>query len=354
MQNRYTADVGDYLKFGILRALSPGYRLGVAWWLYPDETHNTDGRHVDFLSRPAQWRHYDPGLFDALGGIVSASQRHVRALETADLLPGAIFHSDVIRTNEAITQRRQVRQEWFETVLATLHEADLVFADPNNGLEPDGYSHGSAKAGKSITVAELRAFARPGRCLIVYHHQTRRTGGHHAEINYWAGRLRQAGFTTVDALRAKPYSPRVFFLLDALDDVRRRAAEIERTWLGLISWHPDVGGVGSGLGLDRVAQSGAVERPQEALATGGVSQTPVSSAAHQRRRTRAGATTQIGYVNRNQQEVIRATGKPGTDHGQYVYVLSCRTCGHEYGANGSDIWLRCCPAHDGGAGGLPV
>ena len=35
MQNRYVGDIGDYLKLGILRALSPGYRLGVAWWLFP-------------------------------------------------------------------------------------------------------------------------------------------------------------------------------------------------------------------------------------------------------------------------------------------------------------------------------
>ena len=31
MQNRYTGDIGDYVKLSILRALSPGYRLGVAW-----------------------------------------------------------------------------------------------------------------------------------------------------------------------------------------------------------------------------------------------------------------------------------------------------------------------------------
>ena len=37
MQNRYVGDIGDYLKLGILRALSPGYHLGVAWWLFPDE-----------------------------------------------------------------------------------------------------------------------------------------------------------------------------------------------------------------------------------------------------------------------------------------------------------------------------
>jgi hypothetical protein len=43
MQNRYVSDIGDYLKLGILRALSPRYRLGVAWWPYPDEDHNGNG-----------------------------------------------------------------------------------------------------------------------------------------------------------------------------------------------------------------------------------------------------------------------------------------------------------------------
>ena len=44
MQNHYVGDIGDYLKLGILRALSPGYRLGVAWWLYPDEVHDGNGK----------------------------------------------------------------------------------------------------------------------------------------------------------------------------------------------------------------------------------------------------------------------------------------------------------------------
>jgi hypothetical protein len=69
-------------------------------------------------------------------------------------------------------------------------------------------------------------------------------------------------------------------------------------------------------------------------------------------RASGGITTQMGYINRNNQEVMRSTGKAGTDHGQYIYVLRCRCCGHEYGANGSDIQLRRCPNHDRGAPGL--
>lgn len=90
-------------------------------------------------------------------------------------------------------QRRQARQEWFQAVRCTIEEADLMFLEPDNGLQPAGFSHDLPKAGKSITLDEPRALARPERCLIVYHHQTRRKGGHHGEIENWADRLRACG-----------------------------------------------------------------------------------------------------------------------------------------------------------------
>lgn len=65
-------------------------------------------------------------------------------------------------------------------------------------------------------------------------------------------------------------------------------------------------------------------------------------------------TTVPGYVNKNRQFVVRKTDLDGNDHLQKVYVLQCLDCGHEYGANGSDIHIRKCPAHDGGAAGLPM
>jgi hypothetical protein len=65
-------------------------------------------------------------------------------------------------------------------------------------------------------------------------------------------------------------------------------------------------------------------------------------------------TTDVGYKNRNGQVVIRATNEKGTDFNSYIYVLRCTTCGHEYGANGTDIWQRRCPKHDAGKTGLKV
>ncbi len=63
-------------------------------------------------------------------------------------------------------------------------------------------------------------------------------------------------------------------------------------------------------------------------------------------------TTDVGYENKNGQVVVRPTSLKGTDHLQFIYVLRCSTCGHEYGANGSDIHERRCPECQGGRPGL--
>ena len=83
-----------------------------------------------------------------------------------------------------------------------------------------------AKSGKSIMIGELHQFTRPGQCLIVYHYHTRHAGGHYAEMQHWADRLRASGFAAVDALRARPFSPRVYFLLDAPALIRQRPKQI--------------------------------------------------------------------------------------------------------------------------------
>ena len=63
-------------------------------------------------------------------------------------------------------------------------------------------------------------------------------------------------------------------------------------------------------------------------------------------------TTEPGYVNKNGQTVLRRTSITGNDHNQFVYVLRCSACRHEYGANGSDVWQRKCPECGDGAPGL--
>ena len=67
----------------------------------------------------------------------------------------------------------------------------------------------------------------------------------------------------------------------------------------------------------------------------------------------SGGATRPGYINCNGQVVVRNTHKPGADRGQTVYQLACSLCGRVYGANGSDIFERKCPACQKGRPGLP-
>jgi hypothetical protein len=241
MQDRYSGDIGDYVKLAILRALMPGRRLGVAWWLYPDESHNGDGRHIGYLDQPQTWRAHDPQAFDHLKSVVASGERRVAALEDAALLPGAVYFREPAPTGGTKPWRRAERQAWLTRLEGALAPCDLIFLDPDNGLETKSFDLGAAKAGKSVALSELVALHRPGRTLVVYHHQTRRRGGHEVELAHWGQRLRSAVFSQVDALRASPFSARAFFLLDAAPELRARAADLAARWLGRMTWRPDLG-----------------------------------------------------------------------------------------------------------------
>jgi hypothetical protein len=64
--------------------------------------------------------------------------------------------------------------------------------------------------------------------------------------------------------------------------------------------------------------------------------------------------TTIGFRNREGQQVIRKTDRPGGAPGQRVFILHCTVCDHEYGADGCDIYDRLCPKCQDGPPSLPV
>ena len=121
---------------------------------------------------------------------------------------------------------------------AEIGSSELAVSRSRQWIGTCGLSHHSSQVWQGIMISELHQLARPGRCLIVYHHHTRGAGGHHAEMQHWADRLRASGFAIVDALRARPFSPRVYFLLDAPAVIRQRAERIALHWRNSITWHP--------------------------------------------------------------------------------------------------------------------
>lgn len=243
MQDRYVGDIGDYVKLAFLRAIRGSRTLGVLWWHFPDETHNGDGRHIGYLQDAARWRHLDPVLFDSLRDVIEAGSRRISALQTADILPGAIFYDVPVPVIGKSADRRLARSLWFAGTLAKTADCDLIFLDPDNGFEAKHFNEGAPKAGKSVSLAELSALKSHNRTLVVYHHQSRMAGGHHFEIAHWAERLRGVGFETIDVLRAANYSARAFFMLNASSAEREASEMFAAKWRNhKVTWHPDPNG----------------------------------------------------------------------------------------------------------------
>lgn len=104
MQDRYAGDLGDYLKFGLLRSLVPldspqSLRLGVVWYRTLDEAHNADGRHIAYLQpghrSAAHLGQLDPDLYQRLADLVTSGQRSTAALAAAGVLTASTcFYGD--------------------------------------------------------------------------------------------------------------------------------------------------------------------------------------------------------------------------------------------------------------------
>ena len=83
-------DVGDFGKYGLLRALCAeeltiGSRtydlsLGVVWYLVPDEGNPGDGGHVGWMRQEPRYMPCDPELFHILLRMIRDGDRSVRAV----------------------------------------------------------------------------------------------------------------------------------------------------------------------------------------------------------------------------------------------------------------------------------
>jgi hypothetical protein len=130
MKNQYVGDINDYVKYALLRALAAahGGRLHVCWML-ADADGRSDGGQLAYLGDTPRFRDLDPPLFDALAKLVSEGRRDVLAVEAAMILPDTTFHADTLLDVDAL------RQDYFDKLWSWLESDDLIFFDPDNGLE---------------------------------------------------------------------------------------------------------------------------------------------------------------------------------------------------------------------------
>ena len=86
------------------------------------------------MKRPEE-RIYDPELFDVLQEVAGRPDKTVNMIEQAGIIPGACFFGEYLKSSSLeVHAREMVRRLWFNNSTLLLKDADLIFADPDNGI----------------------------------------------------------------------------------------------------------------------------------------------------------------------------------------------------------------------------
>lgn len=165
MKHQYVGDINDYRKYALLRALSAGgvNRVGVCWMLTPDDG-GADGGKLAYLGQPDRHRRFDPELFDILAHTAGElDRRRLQTIEDSGAIPSAIYH------NETLPDDASGRASFMEHCASEFRDAELVFFDPDNGLEV-ALPKGRKNSSKYLYLEEVGAFYDAGKSLLIYQH----------------------------------------------------------------------------------------------------------------------------------------------------------------------------------------
>jgi hypothetical protein len=166
MKNQYFGDINDYRKYGLLRILQSkgSARLLVAWMLTPDDGR-PDGKLRNFLHAPDRWMQYDPELYTGLSGLLQqASNPAVSLMESSTLLPRTFFYSVLVPDGA------DERGVWRHGLLNAARSADIVFVDPDNGIQVASKPVGRKDSSKFVTWQEIQGLWQMGCSILIYQH----------------------------------------------------------------------------------------------------------------------------------------------------------------------------------------
>ncbi|MGB6664771.1 MAG: hypothetical protein WBD78_15745 [Methylocella sp.] len=131
VKEQYVGDINDYRKYALLRRLQAGnaLRIGVCWMLTRNNGRS-DGSMTSYLKKSCYERH-DPKLYNLLSTVMATPDHGpLKLIERSGIIAGATYYNAIVPDRCADN-----RVAWFDKALAKLSSTDLIFFDPDNGLD---------------------------------------------------------------------------------------------------------------------------------------------------------------------------------------------------------------------------
>ena len=154
-----------------------------------------------------------PTLYHQMHEIVLEKKyRNIKGIEEGSVLPKrTIFYGELLRNDRIPSQQKaSIRNSWHLAALNALKRADIVFLDPDNGIETPKMSSFHRISSKHVSFEEISDYYnKRGQSVIIYNHKS------HQEESIYQQRFRKLrGLTaTIYILRAHRGTARDFVFL---------------------------------------------------------------------------------------------------------------------------------------------
>jgi hypothetical protein len=165
MKNQYFGDINDYRKYGLIRLLADGGKIktGICWMLTPDDTR-TDGKFIKYLDEPEKYKAFDPELYEFLGECIELKKRNVLDAVSSNKFPNTVFHNPILEDDA------NRRKQYFSDINKLFQDVDLIFFDPDNGLEVKSKPLGKKDSSKFLYWREVVDSYNAGHSILLYQH----------------------------------------------------------------------------------------------------------------------------------------------------------------------------------------
>lgn len=186
--------------------------------LTPDDSRS-DGKFTQYLNAPEKWRKYDPDLFDFLEDCIKGEQaRNVNRLRNASILPATKFYSDILFDDV------DKQSLYFNEMFTQFKTMDLIFFDPDNGIEIKSKKRGQKNSCKFLYWDQLIQAYKENHSVLIYQHFVRENRDEFikrltVEINNKTGAKKIYSFKTSNV---------VFFLASQANHIKRFEQNIKR------------------------------------------------------------------------------------------------------------------------------
>jgi hypothetical protein len=220
MKNQFFGDVNDFRKYGLLRVLTGctdskndynnvELTLAVCWMLTTNDDSSHGGK-TSYLSIqiPNIYSNLDYYLFNYFVelDIANGKNRNVKHAQNDRCLPmRSLFYS------QHIFSERRERTEYFNNFLNQAKEFDILFYDPDNGMNVKSHRYGTKHSNKFLYWCELIDSYWSGQSILIFQHFARPIGGRDLFISNMANELKQS--IGIDEIYSFKSSHVVFFLL---------------------------------------------------------------------------------------------------------------------------------------------